>query len=232
VAIATAGLVVGAPSGVAVGARAVKATPSPVPFVLETPRPVATIAPTIESAPVLANPPLRPSFSSSCPQARELGGPVRWQPSDNAGPWPTNETVSIPTIGTSAPIVRVGVDSGGQMVIPPNAQQVAWLDQGVVPPSTNNTVLAGHVTWAGVPGAFHRIGDLLPGDMIVLTVGARRLVYRTTWVCEVPRTSDLAARIMGSTDLPSVTLITCAGSWDAGAGTHSDRIVARAVLVY
>jgi sortase (surface protein transpeptidase) len=228
VALVTAGLLVGAPNSVAVAVRRVEATPSPSPspVILETPRP-APIETPLPQPKVVPQP-----LSTSCPQLDNPGGGVSWYPSADAGPWPTDGNVSIPTIGTNAPIVRVGVDLENQMVVPPDARQIAWLDQGGIPGQTNNIVLAGHVTWAGVPGAFHRIGDLLPGDMIVLSIEGRRMVFRTTWVCEFPRTSSLAPRIMGYTEVPSVTLITCGGAWDAGAGTHADRIVARGVLVY
>jgi sortase (surface protein transpeptidase) len=228
VSVVTLGLVVGAPNGIAGQVRAASlATPTLRPLILETPRPAPTAVPWVEPNPV----PLPPR-QSGCPQLNNPGGRVTWIPSDDAGPWPTDGTVSIPTIGTSAPIVRVGVDHESQMVVPPSAGPVSWLDQGGIPGQTNNIVLAGHVTWAGVPGAFHRIGDLLPGDMIVLSIEGRRMIFKTVWVCEFPRASTLAPRIMGYTDVPSVTLITCHGAWDSAAGTHADRIVARAELVY
>ena len=226
VALVTAGLIVGAPNGIAGQARAVKPSPSARPLVLETPRPEPTFVPLGELKPV----PL-PAPSSDCRQLSNPGGRIAWYPSDDAGPWPTDGSVTIPTLGTKAPIVRVGVDARSQMVVPPNAGQVAWLDQGGIPGNTNNIVLAGHVTWAGVAGAFHRIGDLLPGDMIVLQISGRRLIFRTAWVCQFARTSNLAPRIMGYTAVPSVTLITCSGRFDSYAGTHTERMVARAELV-
>jgi hypothetical protein len=230
VATVTLGLVVGSPNSVAVQTEAIAATapPSSAPIVLETPRPQEAAAPAPVPVPKLAP---TVTTGSGCPQLDNPGGRIDWVPSVDAGPWPTDASVSIPTIATSAPIVRVGVNLADEMVIPPAAGQVAWLDQGGVPGRTNNIVLAGHVSWAGVPGAFHLIGDLLPGDMIVLSMGGRRLIFRTVWVCEFPRDSTLAARIMGYTDVPSVTLITCAGAWDASAGTHAQRTVARAELV-
>ena len=226
--LVTVGFVIGAPRGIANPVRPPMTSPTSRPLaVLETPRPAPTYVPIGELARV---PP--PAPSSTCPQLDNPGGRVEWIPSDDAGPWPTDGRVSIPTIGTSAPVARVGVDTTGMMVVPGTAGEIAWLDQGGIPGRTNNIVLAGHVTWAGIPGAFHHIGDLLPGDMIVLSIQGRRMVFRTTWVCDFPRDSSLAARIMGYTNVPSVTLITCAGAWDAGAGTHAARTVARAELVY
>ena len=232
IAVVTIGVVVGAPRGVARSLGSPTPKPTARVLSLETPPPpTPTPAPWVEptAAPVFAPTALN---TSGCPQMNNPGGGVTWIPSDDAGPWPTDGAVSIPALGASAPIVRVGVDANSQMVVPPRADQVSWLDQGGIPGDTNNIVLAGHVTWSGVPGAFHRIEDLLPGDMIVVSINGRQMIFRTVWICEFARTSSLAPRIMGLTDVPSVTLITCSGPFDSGAGTHTDRVVARAELVY
>lgn len=159
------------------------------------------------------------------------GGKLQWIPSGNAGPWPTNGTVSIPRLGTAAPVVRVGVDRAGQMVVPAGARQVAWLDQGGIPGRTNNLVLAGHISWSGVPGAFKYIGSLQPGDTVDFTIDGKRMLFRVTWACSFVRSSPDAPRIMGYTETPSITLITCGGGWDAYAGTHTNRIVVRAEMI-
>ena len=220
VVVTTLGFVVGVPTAGRRVKRIEAAAPGPVAPV-ETLRPVATPFPS--SLPTI-------SHSPGCPQLANPGG-LSWVPSANAGPWPTDGTVSIPALATTAAVVRVAVDATGRMPVPPVAGQVAWLDQGGVPGRTNNLVLAGHVTWQGMPGAFHRIGDLVPNDMVVLSIGGRRLTFRVTWVCEFPQATKLAAQIMGHTLVPSVTLITCAGGWDTEAGTHYERMVARAELI-
>jgi sortase (surface protein transpeptidase) len=76
-----------------------------------------------------------------------------------------------------------------------------------------------------------RIGDLRPGDTILFTIDGKRMTFRVVWACEFIRTTPLATRIMGFTDVPSMTLITCGGSWNSYAGTHDDRIAVRAELV-
>lgn len=217
VVVATFGIIIGAPSSIAVQASRVIATPRPTAaIVLETPRPA----------------PRAPAYrADECPQMTNPGGRISWVPSSNAGPWPTDGTVALPALGTSAPIVKVGVDRSGQMVVPHGARQVAWLDQGGIPGRTNNIVLAGHISWAGVPGAFKHIGSMRPGDRIDLTINGKRMMFRVSWACSFVRTSPDAPRIMGYTDVPSVTLITCGGSWNSYAGTHNNRIAVRAELI-
>jgi sortase (surface protein transpeptidase) len=216
VVIACLALIVGAPSSIAV--QTVPALPK------------ATAVVSV-STPAPAPPRPAPIVSDSCPGLTNPGGRLSWVPSADAGPWATDGTVQIPALGTTAPVVRVGVDRTGQMVVPPGARQVAWLDQGGIPGRTNNMVIAGHISWAGVPGAFGGIGNLRSGDVVTVALDGHRMTFRVSWVCSFVRTSPLATRIMGYTDVPSVTLITCGGDWDPYAGTHTDRIVARAELV-
>ena len=217
--ISTLALIVGAPSSIAVQAtRVVK-------------EPVARAVVSVETPPPA--PVHRSSFpvSDSCPGLNNPGGRIQWTPSANAGPWPTDGTVAIPALGTTAPVVRVGVGTNNQMVVPPGAHQVAWLDQGGIPGRTNNIVIAGHISWGGVPGAFGGIGGLHSGDMVFFSINGKKMTFRISWVCSFVRSSPLAAQIMGYTDAPSLTLITCGGGWDSYAGTHTNRIVARAELV-
>lgn len=166
-----------------------------------------------------------------CTQLDNPGGNLKWVASPNAGPWATDGRIALPTLGSDAPIVRVGINSTGVMQIPRTARQVAWLDQGAFPANNNNAVLAGHIRWARVPGAFIRLGDLRAGDPVFVTMDGKRWEFRVRFVCSVHYRSGLVDKVMGQTNVPSVTLITCGGVFDRAAGTHDRRIVARAELV-
>lgn len=196
-------------------ATRVTATPPPTPA--PTPTPVAVR-------------PVQRSAVSPCPQLQNPGG-LRWVPSADAGPWATGGSVSLPALGVSAPIVKVGVNSRNEMVVPRNARDVAWLDQGAFPGDTNNAVLAGHIAYGGRAGSFMRIGDMRPGDRVFVTMDGKQWEFAVTWVCAFGRQTDLAAQIMGRTEVPSLTLITCAGTFDRRAGTRDKRMVVRAELV-
>lgn len=159
------------------------------------------------------------------------GGRLQWAPSANPNPTPTNVRIKMPTLGVDAPVVRVGIDGQNKMVVPHNAKDVAWLDRGGVPGYTNNVVLAGHIAYSHVPGSFGRIGDLHPGDDLVLQISGKSLHYRVQWACLFGRNTDRAEQIMGYTYAPSLTLISCGGGWDASAGTHTSRWAIRAQQV-
>jgi LPXTG-site transpeptidase (sortase) family protein len=167
-----------------------------------------------------------------CPQLDNAGGRMKWVPSADAGPWPTDGKVALPSLGVEAPIVRVGVDTNAQMVVPKNARDVAWLDQGEVPLGpTQNVVLAGHIAYSRRAGSFSRIANMKPGDIVTLSMGGKTWQYRVQWTCIFDRQTTQAARIMGYTENPSVTLISCNGVFDSRAGTRNKRVAVRAELI-
>ncbi|MGH2758788.1 MAG: class F sortase [Actinomycetota bacterium] len=184
------------------------------------------------SAEPIRRPPAAPvaARTPDCPQLDNPGG-LRWRPSADAGPWPTGGTVRLPKLGVSAPIFRVGVDTRSEMVVPRNAQDVAWLDQGPFPGDTQNAVLAGHIRWSGVPGSFGRIQQMSPGDIVVVELNGKKWEFRVQWTCLFDYDTDLAAKIMGYTDAPSVTLISCGGVYSPAAGTHNKRVAVRGELI-
>lgn len=196
-----------------VRAQRIVATPIP------TPSPVPTPVPQLQDGPPV------------CRGLSNPGGGLSWAPSRDAGPWPTNGSVELPSLGVAAPIVRVGVDMKSAMVVPGNARDVAWLDQGVFPGNTQNAVLAGHINYNRRAGSFSNIQRMSEGDPVVVVMDGKRWTFKVTWVCSFDRDTDLAEQIMGYTERPSVTLISCGGVFDRRARTHTNRIAVRAELV-
>jgi hypothetical protein len=174
---------------------------------------------------------VRQATQAGCPQLDNPGGRLAWNPSPNAGPFRTSGTVVLPTQGVQAPIVRVGVDTSGNMVVPTNARDVAWLDQGPLPGQTNNIVLAGHIDYNGVLGSFSGLQRLRPGDTVAINMDGKVWAFQIEWACLFDRNTTLASRIMGYTATPSITLISCGGVWDPSAGTHDKRVAVRGELV-
>ncbi len=169
------------------------------------------------------------AVSADCPQMTNPGGRnVMAAP----GPDATGGSVAIGALGVTAPIVRVGFDRNYSMVLPTNARDIAWLDQGAFPGATNNVVLAGHIAWGGVTGAFAHIERLRPGDVVQVALHGKTWRYAVQYSCYFPYNSRRGAQVIGYTPVPSLTLVSCAGGWNAGAGTHSLRIVVRAVQIY
>jgi sortase (surface protein transpeptidase) len=159
------------------------------------------------------------------------GGQLNWGPTSQQGPTPTGGRIHLPTLGVDAPVVKVGIDGDNKMVVPHNASDVAWLDRGGIPGYTNNVVMAGHISYSRVAGSFMHIGNLRPGDKVSVEMNGHTYHYRVQWTCLFGRSTDRASQIMGYTTKPSLTMISCGGGWDAGAGTHTGRYAVRAELV-
>lgn len=174
---------------------------------------------------------VRQAIVAGCPGLDNPGGRLTWSPSPDAGPFPTGGTVVLPTEGVQAPIVRVGVDQTGAMVVPTNARDIAWLDEGPLPGRTNNIVLAGHIDYNGVAGSFGGLQQLRPGDTVAVNMSGKLWAFQVQWSCLFDRNTPLAARIMGYTNTPSITLISCGGVWDPSAGTHDKRVAVRGTLI-
>jgi sortase family protein len=169
------------------------------------------------------------SGPKECPEMTNPGGGLDWEPDNDPGPDPTSYKVELPTLAKTAPIVRVGIDRDHKMVVPRNARDVAWLDQGPIPGRTRNVVLAGHINYSGQDGSFKRIGELKKRqDVYLVLKDGKKVHFKVVWNCTFPRDTKYAEQIMGNTKTTSVTLISCGGTYDHSAGTHDKRIVVRA----
>jgi len=130
--------------------------------------------------------------------------------------------------------VEVLTTVDGKMQDPTTPWIVAWYDDSAPPGTGSNAVFAGHVsTPEGEPAIFARLGELRRGDeVIVLCRGGKRYRYRVMWArAYSAERSATWVELTGPTDGEVVTLITCAGAWDAAAGTYRERLVVRAALV-
>jgi sortase (surface protein transpeptidase) len=168
------------------------------------------------------------SGPKECPEMTNPGGGLDWEPSKDPGPDPTSYKVELPTLGRTQPIVRVGIDKDGKMVVPKNAKDVAWLDQGPIPGRTKNVVLAGHINYSGQSGAFNGIGGMKKREDIYLVLkNGKKMHFKVAWNCTFPRDTKYAEQIMGNTKVTSVTLVSCGGTYNSSEGTHDKRIVVR-----
>jgi LPXTG-site transpeptidase (sortase) family protein len=142
--------------------------------------------------------------------------------------------LAIPAIGVDAPVeVRTTVD--GTMQDPTGAWVAAWYDDSARPGTGGNAVFAGHVDdpAGGGPALFSRLHELGRGDAIAVR-GQDGVTwrYRVLWHRSYPAAGGpIWVELTGPTTGEAVTLITCAGEWDAAAETYRDRLVVRAAKV-
>jgi sortase (surface protein transpeptidase) len=131
----------------------------------------------------------------------------------------------IGSIGVDAPVEQVARDQHNNMGVPAVASHVAWYSPGPAPGEAGDAVIDGHLDWTTGPAVFWNLGKLHAGDEIqVVGQDGAVLRFAVTRAIRVPYTSPPAG--LFSTGGPAhLSLITCAGSWDAGKKTYQERLV-------
>jgi LPXTG-site transpeptidase (sortase) family protein len=144
---------------------------------------------------------------------------------------PSDERLVIPSIGVNAPMVTLGVDNTGVMQVPSDGDHVGWYTFSAAPGAAGNAVISGHFdTSTSYTAVFSRLKDLKEGDKIALTSGGQETDFQVFWTKDWTDQNAPLALILGNAPSPTLTLITCAGTWDRNQQNYSDRLVVRAKL--
>jgi LPXTG-site transpeptidase (sortase) family protein len=162
--------------------------------------------------------PIEPAAGVS-PKANGLGDPALWR-------------ISIPSIAVAASMTSLGVDSTGIMQVPHDASTVGWYRFTSTPGAPGNVVLAAHVDYRGSPAVFSRLASLGIGDQVVVHAGGSTYIYAVEQVTLVrPEIADVKSIVGTRAGPPTMTLITCGGSWDRARGDYDHRVIVTTSLV-
>jgi hypothetical protein len=139
--------------------------------------------------------------------------------------------VRVARLGISAQVVPVGVDSAGDVVIPPSVDTVGWYRLGAGLGTTGSVVITGHVDSAVQgEGAFARLRDAHLSDLIRVTgSNGHDVTFRVVGREEYPKSTIKLDRYFTTTGPPRLTLITCGGPFDSSTGHYRDNVVVTAV---
>jgi sortase (surface protein transpeptidase) len=159
----------------------------------------------------------------------------RPQSVDGRGPLPASapERVRIPAIGVDAPTTVLGLASDGQLAVPAyrEADRIGWYRYSPVPGTSGTAVLVGHVDTPTGRAVLYHLGQLRPGDRILIdrrdgsTAG-----FTVTQVSAYPDSALPAGRIYSVQGPPELTLITCGDGYDSAARRYLGNVVAYARL--
>jgi len=176
---------------------------------------------------------LEPARSAPVPSV-----PASSVPASSAPTFPTATTVPparpvtavhLPAIGTDAPVVPVGVQSGTDDIEIPDIDHVGWYELGPSPGQQGSAVLVGHVDGDGRPGVFFDLGKLVPGDVVTVDFAdGGRADFRVVGRQQVAKAA-LPADLFSREGDPRLTLITCGGAFDSSTGHYVDNVVVVAV---
>ena len=124
----------------------------------------------------------------------------------------------------------------GVMQNPTGPWIVAWYEQTAELGELGNVVMAGHVDYWNVgPAVFFNLRDMVEGDEIeVVGENQTSFFYAVDWneTFDLEElTSGTITELVGPTEDPVLTLITCGGEFDYASGEYLSRTVVRASLI-
>lgn len=151
---------------------------------------------------------------TAAPERPRTSPPERARPSVPGVP----RRLHIPALDVDAAVVPIRTSSPGLLVPPSDYTTVGWWVDGARPGSKHGTtIIAGHTVHTG-GGAFDHLGDLRPGDEVIVGRNHRDLRYVVRRVSSFDK-EVLAARaetVLGAGTEGRLALITC-GNWtDSG----------------
>lgn len=98
----------------------------------------------------------------------------------------------------------------------PETNEAAWFDDSPTPGEVGPSVIEGHIDSAYQgPSVFFRLGALVPGDTIDVTLADGTVaVFTVTGVRQYPKTGFPTQVVYGNTNFAALRLITCGGTFD------------------
>lgn len=139
----------------------------------------------------------------------------------------TGDTLTIPSLGISAPLTDVGLTSEGAVAVPAGMQVGHW--NGSAKPGTRGLAfLDGHT-----PGVFSGLTGISAGHIFNVHYNGQDLLYKVVFTEIVPLASvnmSKALRVYGGA-AEGINLMTCAGMYDASLGTYNQRLIVYSVRI-
>jgi len=115
--------------------------------------------------------------------------------------------------------------------VPSNGTDVGWYTFSAVPGTAGNAVMSGHLDTATSPTAvFTRLKELKQGDPVSVIENGKRTDFEVFWSKSWPDDAAPLPLILGNAPSPTLTLITCAGTFDRASRNYNQRLVVRAKL--
>jgi sortase (surface protein transpeptidase) len=139
-------------------------------------------------------------------------------------------SLDIPAIGVHTPLVRLHLDGAGALVPPADFDLAGWYSGGPAPGQPGPAVLAGHVDSRAGPAVFYRLGQLAPGEeVLVHRADGSTLRYLVAATVRYPKARFPTGLVYAPVPDTELRLITCGGTFDRQRRSYRDDIVVSAV---
>ncbi|MFE6132879.1 class F sortase [Streptomyces sp. NPDC056437] len=161
----------------------------------------------------------------SDPARQQKADPARKQKADPV-------EVSIPSIGVTGPLMRLGLNRDGTVEVPPadRGMTAGWYTGAAVPGDSGAAVIIGHNDTRHGRAVFHDLRKIARGADIAVRNAAGATVHFTVTATEtVSKQAFPTERVYGRTAGRELRLITCDGAFD-GQGHPVDNLIVYATL--
>ncbi|ANY09649.1 class F sortase [Pseudonocardia sp. HH130630-07] len=134
-------------------------------------------------------------------------------------------------LGLDTAPVPLGLLPDGSLEVPAAAGTVGWYTGAPTPGERGPAVLAAHVDWKGLPGAFADLHTLRAGDLIGIDrADGSTVTFTVRRVGQYRKDAFPTAEVYGDLGHAGLRLITCGGVFDRSAERYTDNVVVFADL--
>ena len=136
--------------------------------------------------------------------------------------------LALPSIGLTAPLLGLGMDSTGEPELPPFSQPrtAGWLRDSAAPGAAGTAVLVGHVDTRTGPAVFWGLSAVKPGAPVEVTrVDGSTALFTVDAVRVFDRTVFPAAQIYAPAKDAQLRIITCGGAFDRKRAEYTGNVV-------
>lgn len=148
-------------------------------------------------------------------------------------PLPSSRPVSItiPSLKVTSDLEQLGLGKNRAMETPKDPAKAGWYRPGTTPGAIGPSVIAGHVTWDGVPAVFFKLTELEPGDRIdVSRADGTTAVFTVDRTATYPKDDFPTVEVYRNLDHAGLRLITCGGDYSRENSRYADNVVVYASL--
>lgn len=139
--------------------------------------------------------------------------------------------IQISAIGVDSGLMELGLDSNGQMAVPPSGFPAGWYTGASTPGEMGPAIIAGHVDWKG-PGVFYDLHKMKVDDEIeIAREDGSIAIFRVTGVEGYAKDEFPTALIYGGITYAGLRLVTCGGAFNQTTGHYEENLVVYAQLV-
>lgn len=140
--------------------------------------------------------------------------------------------VSVPSVGIDAALIPLGLAADGSMEVPEDFGLAGWYVDGPEPGEPGASVVVGHVDSYTGPAVFFPLRDVAPGDPIEVALADGSVQRFVVDAVEQHRKDAFPTEaVFGATEVPTLRLVTCGGTFDQQARSYLDNVVVFATQV-